>query len=101
MYEINELDIEILKSVFPSERLRDVYIAIYDYALKNNRTKFHSLKLIRIIQENLGIIRESAAGNYLKLLDSQGAFWHPDSQKPTLFVIKPPHEILRERRGAK
>ncbi|MCD6370830.1 MAG: hypothetical protein J7L63_05005 [Thermoplasmata archaeon] len=99
MFEVSELDIETLKSVFPSEKLRDAYLAIYEHAIKEHKTRFHSIKLIQIIQQRLGILRESAAGNYLKLLDKQGAFWHPDSQNPTLVVVKPPHELIDEKRG--
>jgi len=99
MCEINELDVEILKSVFPSERLRSAYIAIYDHAIKEGRTRFYVTKLVEVLQKNLGIIRSTAAGNYLRLLDKQGAFWHPDSQNPTLVVVKPPHELVDEKRG--
>ena len=95
--ELNELDIEILKLVFPNEKARSAYIAIYENALREHKTKFHTMALIEIIKQNLGILRSTIAGEYLKLLDSQGAFWHPDSQKPTLLVIKPPHELIRQK----
>jgi len=97
--ELNELDIEILKSVFPNERLRSAYIAIYENALREHRTKYHTTTLIEIIKQSLGILRNTIAGEYLKYLDSQGAFWHPDSQNPTLVVVKPPHELVDEKRG--
>jgi len=94
---ITELDFKILEMVFPSERLREAYLSIYEYAVKEGRTRFHTTTLIEIIKQNLGILRSTIAGEYLKLLDSQGAFWHPDSQKPTLLVIKPPHELIRQK----
>ncbi|RLF42508.1 MAG: hypothetical protein DRN17_07800 [Thermoplasmata archaeon] len=97
--ELNELDAEILKLVFPNERARSAYIAIYENALREHRTKYHTTTLIEIIKQSLGILRNTIAGEYLKYLDSQGAFWHPDSQNPTLVVVKPPHELVDEKRG--
>ena len=95
--ELNELDIEILRLVFPNERARSAYIAIYENALREHKTKYHTTTLIEIIKQNLGILRSTIAGEYLKYLDRQGAFWHPDSQKPTLLVIKPPHELIKQK----
>jgi len=96
---MNDLDIKGLEYVFTSERARSAYIAIYENVVKEHRTRFHSTALIELIKQRLGIISNTVAAEYLKLLDSQGAFWHPDSQRPNLFVVKPPHEIIKKDGG--
>ena len=96
---LTEFDFKILEMAFPSERLMEAYLSIYEYAVKEGRTRFYATTLIEIIKQNLGILRSTIAAEYLKLLDSQGAFWHPDSQRPNLFVVKPPHEIIEKDGG--